>query len=399
MATVIFVLDAFRASYISKENTPYLWDMKKHREFYKVKPAFGFCERSEIFSGLTPEESNNFTAIGYDPLNSPYKNIRHFFYFINKILPKNQDNHITKFSRKVINKVCKSLNFSLGLYRIPLSDICDYRLTEDRYELTSNKNDAFLPFIKSIGKKEQVFTKSFTSLNDNFSLTDEERLNICLDNAKNDDFSHYIVYVSAADTIGHKFGPDSEEMKDCVSNIDRNLKSFIKEFTLARPKSRFVFIGDHGMANVKRKINIQEIVDEIIIGTGLKYRKDITYFLDSTLARFWFKDKQIEKTFLDEFYQVDNVRQHGVIIKRSDFNKYGIPSEDRLYGDVIWSSNIGGLIWPDFFHNNVNQPPVGMHGYFESNEELIGFYMDISSNKKTTKSSINLHNTFDLIRK
>ena len=77
MATILLLLDAFRSDYISKNNTPFLYKISKEGFFCpSVEQSYGFCERTEILTGLRANESGFFTAVGYDPINSPYKNIK-----------------------------------------------------------------------------------------------------------------------------------------------------------------------------------------------------------------------------------------------------------------------------------------------------------------------------------
>ena len=101
-ATVIFILDAHRASYIDNHAPPYLSMLKNKYCYYDLTPSFGFCERSEIFTGLCPLESDNLTAIGHDPKNSPYNTFRLGFNILSKVLPKSQDHVINKFTRKLL---------------------------------------------------------------------------------------------------------------------------------------------------------------------------------------------------------------------------------------------------------------------------------------------------------
>ena len=77
MKIVLFLLDAYKEEYISKSNTPFLYNLANEGKYIeKIIPSAGFCERTEIFFGLKPNESGFFTAIGFDPDNSPYKRSR-----------------------------------------------------------------------------------------------------------------------------------------------------------------------------------------------------------------------------------------------------------------------------------------------------------------------------------
>jgi predicted AlkP superfamily pyrophosphatase or phosphodiesterase len=74
MATVLILLDAFRRDYLAEHNTPFLWSCSREGEHYKgVIQSFGFCERSEILTGMNGRESGFLTAIGFDPDASPYR--------------------------------------------------------------------------------------------------------------------------------------------------------------------------------------------------------------------------------------------------------------------------------------------------------------------------------------
>ena len=89
MSTIFILLDGFRKDYLSNSTTPFLWKCSQEGEHYEsVEPSFGFCERTEILTGMRGDESGFFSAIGYDPANSPYsgKNILSFFHFIEKLL-------------------------------------------------------------------------------------------------------------------------------------------------------------------------------------------------------------------------------------------------------------------------------------------------------------------------
>ena len=57
---VIVILDAFRWDYISKNQTPFLYNFKEQNLYIQnLVPSPGFCERSEIFTGLNPKKSGN----------------------------------------------------------------------------------------------------------------------------------------------------------------------------------------------------------------------------------------------------------------------------------------------------------------------------------------------------
>jgi predicted AlkP superfamily pyrophosphatase or phosphodiesterase len=129
-STFIFLLDAFRYDYISRDTTPFLHKSSQDG-FYikKIKPSFGFCERTEFFTGMKPSESGYFSAIGFDPKNSEYKNKTFFLSFLSfaenlfsdKLLIKIKGNKYSfksLFRKLIVKFIFKSKK--LNPYLVPL---------------------------------------------------------------------------------------------------------------------------------------------------------------------------------------------------------------------------------------------------------------------------------------
>lgn len=367
--TVVIVLDAFRGDYISPSETPFLHEMSNRSVFFKeVEPSPGFCERSEIFSGKSPLESGYFTAIGYDPVRSPYRYFKYLSKFVDLITLGKLDSKVNRFFRKSLNRVAKQLNIGMGTYRIPLSDLHRYRLTEDEYSQLDERSFGPSSLIQLFSKYGSVYLDSFTSLRDKRSKTDDERIASLL--ACQNQHVLYLLYISSADTIGHKYGPASTQQRQNISNIDAKIKTIYDKFS---DECNIVIIGDHGMAPVEAKINVENELKLASKELGLELGRDFTYFLDSTMCRIWFHSQNVEARlvpYLTENYQL---RSNGVFIASKDYNEFGIPNSKRLYGDFLWACNVGGLIWPDFFHNDHKNPPIGMHGYLADSNSLKGF--------------------------
>jgi predicted AlkP superfamily pyrophosphatase or phosphodiesterase len=399
---VVIVLDAFRADYITPENTPFLFELSQRGTYIeKLHPSPGFCERNEIITGKHTLESGFFTAIGYDPVNSPFKNYRFLLAFLSFILPKSPDNFLNKLTRKVIGKVSKFFQLGMTSYRIPLWDLANYRLTEDQFPLqhTQNNDDSLISVYSSKGN---VFFDSFTSLRDRFSSTDESRLAKALHASTDSSNSLYLVYIANADAVGHKFGPYSVEQTKNINSIDNQLKEFVQDFNKNRGDAEFSIIGDHGMALVTDNVDVSADILNISKKYGYKYGVDFSFFLDSTYCRLWLKNKKdkLSHQFINDVKKSPVLTEFGLFIEKNDYESHGIPDSGRLYGDYIWCANTGVLIWPDFFHNDIANPPLGMHGYLIENEELLGFCIQSGDNIEQVKiAEMQLADVYKLIRK
>ena len=215
MTTVLFLVDAFRHDYLSEENTPFLWKSAQKGEHYEhVVPSLGFCERSEILSGLKPAETGFFTAIGYDPEDSPFRRFKYTL-LLETFFPNAFRRFIQKFSN------------GMRTYKIPSSLLSFWNLTEDKADIRSNvalPYETIFTLMKNAGK--EYYYNSFTALNLPPNGTDQDRMKMALNNASDLKYEFFLIYISAPDLLGHEYGPDSYELRHGMHLMDKELKSF-----------------------------------------------------------------------------------------------------------------------------------------------------------------------------
>ena len=375
MRVVLFLLDAFRFDYISKKETPFLWDCCKKGNYIKhIIPSAGFCERAEIFTGLKPNESGFFTAIGYDPVNSPYKGksllkvfgkLELFFYNMLEIFSFRNKVQVQWIIRRLLIKVYGILDkevYKLKFYSIPLSFLQYFNLTEDNVELEEIKLEQTKTIFNLIENNfGNYFMGSFTSLGKPSNGDDKNRIKIALEANQNGLYTFTPIYISAADTIGHKFGTNSIELKKTITEIDKILKEATHSFSTNDNDFVFVFLGDHGMTDVDSSIDIEKHLKIISGKNSLKVGVDFIYFLDSTIFRIWFMNSRSRNILESILLRDDLLLKNGTFLSESLANKYDIPFRDIRYGDMTWWANTGTLIFPDFFHRKIKYK--AMHGY------------------------------------
>ena len=363
MRKVFFVLvDAMRSDYISEGSTPFLYHCANQGTYYKeVSQSRSFCERSEIFTGMSSGKLGYFTALGYDPENSPFKKLRFtkLLFLIKKILPKNK---IYQVYKHFLNQEMKKISNGMSTYEIPFNLLKYFNLTEDEFDFRSEKafqgKDNIFKDCKN--NNLNLFYDSFTALNFTSGDNDDSRLRLAKENT-NKDFSLYMIYQSLLDQLGHKFGPESPELKNGLKEIDQKLELFAQEVTKEHKNATFIFLGDHGMSNVTNEVDVKTTVLEFAKKHQLKLEKDYIYFLDSTMLRIWYFSERARTLFENRFKEIGTMSNSGVFVDDTVANEEGIPFGNRKYGDLIWMANLGGLIFPDFFHNKVKNK--GMHGY------------------------------------
>lgn len=354
MKTVFILCDALKSLYLTVENMPFLYSLSKQGQYIKqIIPCAGFCERSEIFSGLDGYDTGNFTAIGYLPEYSPYKNDGAvlFLFQLLKIISGRFYERAFQYWRKKTKK-------SLDVYRIPYQSLKHFALTEDgAYQLIAHRE-----MFEVLDEEGMTYTMDgFTSLSDFgrrakltvFELAERE-IN------KGTDFIP--LYIGETDSIGHRYGSDINNIRPTLKTVDQLLKSV---YELAKKKGyAFCVMGDHGMVPVTKKLDVIKTIEN----TGCKLHKDYEAFYDSTMARFWFYNDATKEKFVRVLNE--KLSAYGFIVEESNCAKYRIPLDVKckdgkpVYGDVMWCANPGVLISPDYFHSEKDSEN-GMHGYLE----------------------------------
>ncbi len=356
--TILVVLDAFRHDYIDSKSTPFLYSLLDKSKYYKkLTPSYGFCERTEIMVGLEAGESNYFTAIGYDEENSPYKHIHGVLSLLSKVEKMSPD-FIRKVIRRLLWEYISRRKYGFASVNIPMDSLAYFSLTEDGKTSTINSSpDSIINLAKKHDKS--VNLSSFTSLTSKMNGNDDDRIeNLKRQVEKNSD-SVYLLYISAADHFGHKFGPDSDRFRSELTHIDRKLEILYKSICDSHDDVNWMFVGDHGMTQIEHKFNIVDSVDSVL--SLFKFGGDYIYFADSTVFRVWCLDKSKEKEIkskLVSLFSQPKFANRGKLTTETGIGLAG----DRMYGDMLWLANPGVVINPDFF-NTKTKELNGMHGY------------------------------------
>ena len=384
MPVILLLLDALRYDYLSKDAMPFLNSLIPESEYYEhVIPSYGFCERTEILSGMAPDESGFFTAIGFEPEYSPYS-ANSIYSKVDRILgflPEQakfpgigRNVNISRKARSYLAPLLlKRINSNrLGSYNIPFSFLPFLNLTEDAEESSYNNSSETESIIFRLNKEgRSVCLDTFTSLSDTRGLSDENRLMLAVNVLKAGGNDLILVYNSIPDHFGHKYGPDSYLLKNELKILDDTLKEFVAECQNINDDTTFVFLGDHGMAKVSQRLNIKSIIKKMSKRTRLKPVRDYVYFLDSTMFRMWFFSKESESFLMAELESDQELISHGRFVTKDYAEKFRIPYGDKRYGDLLWLANDGVLVSPDFFHSQ-NENIQGMHGYNPKNSENHG---------------------------
>ncbi len=387
---VFFLIDAFSSDYLSEEETPFLYECAKQGEYtQKIIPGLGFCERAEIFTGIDSKESGYISAIGFNPNKSPYKKIPillRVIEILDRVFPIQI---LRKILRRLLAYYVYRFKHPLNPYRIPYRILKYFSLTEDYNDMTKPnalRSESIFDIARLNSKK--IHHGSFTGLNSKNNGTDNDRLKKVLNECSNE-YSLYLIYISVMDSTGHKYGPESIEVKEALNLLDRDLMNFVDQFEKKIPGSSYVFLGDHGMVQVEENIDIQVILRKMDKDINVKFGSDYIYFLDSTMLRIWMLNEKCDAKIRKYIMFNETLKDQGVF--SSQLNDIDLT---RDIGDIVWCANSGVLISPDFFHSD-KEKILGMHGYLNPKKGGSGMCIRFGNIDKKIINKRKLHEVFN----
>ncbi len=350
MKKIIFIIDAL--SYLSYiKYCPHSGlDKLNHK---RLLPTFSFEPDAAYLTGHKPEETDSGAHFWFDPDNSVFKSVQPLL----NILPE-KPLLLKKLNKKILLQLLlignkEKLKKTFGL--VPFKLLPYFSFSEDKNIFDPNVTYPY-PTIFNFLKKRNIKFKYLGVPFSNGKLADIKN-KITNDFLINNDI--FFFYISDLDDIGHKYGSDSTQYKEKLLEIFDFIKNIKLKFDKQKEINKFLVFGDHGMANINRAINIEKIVRKL----PLTLKKDYFYFLDSTLARFWFNNSLSKNLILNAIQ--DN--EYGKWITDEEKDKYYINYSHNKFGDAIWWASGGTLILPNFWQ--VNRMIKGMHGYRDDVEE------------------------------
>jgi len=161
------------------------------------------------------------------------------------------------------------------------------------------------------------------------------------------------LHISDLDAVGHRWGPDSPRTTRELRRVDAGLESLVKTIRQRLAPTAILIFGDHGMSRVERTLDVESMLGELNGRPG----EDFMYFLDSTMARFWFRSDRTRREITNRLADVQGLRLLDDAARRELHLDY----EHRRFGDSLYLAQEACIIHPSFYGRR--EPPRGMHGY------------------------------------
>lgn len=194
--------------------------------------------------------------------------------------------------------------------------------------------------------------------------------------------SEYLVYYTAElDSVMHAHGPASPAARETLAHYDRAFSEILTRARARYDEVRMLVFGDHGMAPVQRHEDLWAQLERLPARPG----RDYLYFLDSTMARFWFENETARRSVAELLSQ----QSYGRVLGDEELGDLGALFAQREYGEMIFLVDEGTILVPSFMGKS---PVRGMHGY---HPEARHSYTTLLTNDHEVAYPRNLMEIFD----
>ena len=358
----MLLVDALRADYL--RHTPFLKSLAAGSTSGVLREGFGFVPRAAYFGGLSVGQYGFANMYCFDPERSPFT--------LTRALPLNSADcnaaglasprglieaaardRLSPFARAYASSV------EIPIHFLPWFDLVEKRAPWDKHvgyvSLFALLDERGIPWY-------QCSWPDTNLLPDHSDQAIVKR--VLADLQPQHRFAY--VHLQELDGTGHVHGPQSPQLQRCLATTDQLCQQLIGNLRERFGSVNIVLFGDHGMVNVTRTLDVTEALSR----SGLAFGVDFVYFLDSTMARFWFFHRRARLVVEGILAELSG----GRILGDDELRHYGIADCDSRNAELILLADPGVLIFPNFYQSQ-GEPIKGMHGYDPDCPDNLGFLL------------------------
>ena len=345
-ALLIILLDAFPKTYLSKEFTPFIYDLSKHGINTHIEPLFAFKGiETTIFTGEWPNVHNVWTEFCF--LNSPLQNkssmiLKNAIRTID-LLPFGDLKPKLRFAveKLIFQKSHKTPNL------IP-ADATTFVQASQFKDITEHGAVGKIQTVFDVFREKgvrYVFIEPWIRGDVGVLRKVKKLIN------HDQSFDFWYLKLNHLDHMGHKFGPSPSLFIQQLKRIDEYVEKIVTLLQRNNPNLKILILSDHGMSEVHKGVNFLGDLKQL---NSLIYR-DYVVFADSTMLRFQFFSEKAKK----EVHEYLRQKEYGHILSLSEKELLKIPLDPK-YGQTVFAMDEGYIVNPCFFHSNHVK---GMHGF------------------------------------
>ena len=324
------------------KNDPFAQSLAPHRR--RLESVFGYSSACvpSILSGRWPAEHRNWSYFVFDPDHSPFRALR-FLRWLPKMLVNRR-----RFRRWLSLFLKRPLKFRgyFDLYNIPFRYISLFDFTEKKSPLLPggmNRGGNIFDFLQ---------TRSIPYHVSDPARSETANLDDLLGHVRKEDVDFAFVYWPELDGLLHRVGHQSPEIPAKLRSYEALLERLCAVAHQHYEEVRLYVFSDHGMANCDECLDLRARIEALPLRMG----RDYVAVYDSTMARFWFLNRNARIHVEDCLREV----RQGSIISDEQLKSWRCFFPDRYFGELLFLVDEGVLIVP----SDMGERPIrAMHGY------------------------------------
>jgi hypothetical protein len=359
--TLVLLVDALRADYPSR--MPYLRSLAERSRTGALREDFGFLPRAAYFGGLRTSEHGFTNMYACDPARSPFSAARWLpssrtgrdveeTFEIRRWIESEARRRVTPFAATYLSSA-----------DIPLDLLPNFTLTEDRAPWDARVGYRTI-FAEMAERGDTWFACGWPETNMLADRSDRGLVEKALAEIQPPCRFAYL-HLQELDGVGHAHGPESAGLDRGLVATDALLSKLIRTLEARFDAVDVVLFGDHGMVSVTGTTDVWAALRDQPIHLG----RDVVFFLDSTMARFWFPNPAAKRPVVEALAPLP-----GRVLDVEDLAALDLAGCDPRNGELYFLAHPGVLILPNFFQRR-GEPVRGMHGYHPDCPDNQGFFL------------------------
>jgi hypothetical protein len=257
-----------------------------------------------------------------------------------------------RLSQVLTRRVASRVHGYFNLYEVPRDELPAFDLAErdDIFRPGGLPGDSLWDSLERRGIRWQGW---------NWRTPEADALRAALDHLRAGDRDLLFVYTADLDALLHHEGSSGAQVKTRIARYDAWVReAFAAAEAAGRPLWLYL-LSDHGMVDVAEHVDIMARVDALPYQRG----RDYLAFYDSTMARFWWRNKVVREAVR----AVLGAEPRGRWLTSEELRAAGADFANAEYGDDIYLVQPGALIVPSFMGS---KPVAAMHGYDAAHPDM-----------------------------
>lgn len=344
MSRVVMIwLDGFSSRHLDLQKTPFISQLSNSGFYATLEPLFAFAGiGASAFTGTTI----NTHKIWTDYVYKKSKGFSPIFKWLLRLCDLLPGDILNQYARYTVYRICQ---YNPGTPNLIPVELIDFFSVKEHKRLTDEEPIEGITTLFDQLRRYRVtyFVSGFYE-----SIFEEQIVNRVLE-ALAKDYQFILFRLGSPDKLGHKYGPESEEVTKRLGEIDTIVQEVTKKGGEPSSSVNFVIFSDHGMVPVREHVDLLSLFKRLPVKTP----EDYIVFLNSTVASFWFNNEKAEELVTEELGKIEQ----GMVLDKPKLKELGIDEIGSEYGDLLFALKEGSVFFPDFYRRR--KPPKGMHGY------------------------------------